>query len=52
MTDHFVGQDAVDAVVIEADHPIETLHLVVPHFAAFNDYKAILVRSAAAGGRD
>ena len=30
---HLVGKDAVDAVLIQGDHPVETADLVVSHFA-------------------
>jgi hypothetical protein len=30
---HLVGQDAVDAVVVQLDHPVEALDLVRPHRA-------------------
>lgn len=33
---HLVGEDAVDAVVVQAAHPVETLHLVLAHLAALD----------------
>lgn len=32
---HFVGQDAVDAILIKWDHPVETTYLIISHFTAF-----------------
>ena len=37
MTYHFVGQDAVDAGLIEADEPVETVELVVTKLATLKD---------------
>ena len=34
---HFVGQDAVDAVVVQVDEPVEALHLVLAHDAVLDD---------------
>ena len=34
---HLIGQDAVDAVVVEVDEPVEALHLVVAHDAMLDD---------------
>jgi len=33
---HFVGQDAVDAVVEQVDEPVEALQLVLAHLAALD----------------
>ena len=33
---HLIGQNAVDAVFVQRNHPVETAHLVVPHFASFD----------------
>jgi len=30
---HFVGEDAVDTVIIEANHPIQTIDLIIAHLA-------------------
>ena len=35
VTYHLVGKDAVDAVFVEWDHPVESTHLIVPHLSAF-----------------
>lgn len=35
-TDHLVGQYPIDTVVMQRGHPIETLHLVVPHFTSLD----------------
>ena len=34
MTYHFVSEDAVDAGLVEADEPVETVELVVAQFTA------------------
>lgn len=34
---HFISQDAVDAVVVQVDEPIEALHLVLSHDAMLDD---------------
>ena len=31
---HFVGQNAVDAVFVERDHPIDTANLIITHLPA------------------
>ena len=33
---HLVSEDAVDAVVIQMDEPVEALQLVVTHLAEFD----------------
>lgn len=33
---HFIGQDSVDPILVERDHPVETTYLIVSHFAALN----------------
>ena len=33
---HFVGQDAVDAVLVQADEPVETADLIISHLASSN----------------
>jgi hypothetical protein len=35
---HFVGEDAIETVMMQGDHPIEALHLVSPHLTV-NDYQ-------------
>ena len=34
---HLVSQDAIDAVVVEVDEPVEALHLVLAHDAVLDD---------------
>ncbi len=33
---HLIGQDAVDAVVIQMDEPVQALQLVLPHLPEFD----------------
>lgn len=33
---HLIGEDSVDAVVVERDHPVETLDLVVSHLTSLD----------------
>lgn len=35
-THHLVGEDAVDSVVVQPDHPVESLHLVLAHLTALD----------------
>ena len=34
---HLISKDAIDAIVIEVDEPIETLHLVLAHNAMLDN---------------
>jgi hypothetical protein len=34
---HFVCQDSIDTIVVQTCHPIQTLNLVIPHFATLDD---------------
>ena len=36
-THHFISQDAIDAIVVQVDEPVEALHLVLAHLAALDD---------------
>lgn len=45
---HFVGEDAIDAVVVQVDEPVEALQLVFAHFA--RDHAGLLVQPVAEGG--
>ncbi len=46
---HLVCQDAVDAVVVQVDHPVETLQLVLTHGAAGDDGRLDLWGGRGAG---
>lgn len=39
---HLVGEDAVDAVVVQRDHPVETLLLVVSELSSFDVLRRLL----------
>ncbi len=43
---HFISQDAVDAVVVQVDEPIEALHLVFAHNAIL-DHAGLLAQAVA-----
>ena len=34
---HFIGKDSVDTVVVQTDHPVESLYLVVSHLSPLDD---------------
>ena len=36
---HLVGQDSVDSVLVERDHPVQATDLVVPHLTALIKYR-------------
>ena len=36
MTYHLISEDAVDAMFVKGDHPVEAAHLVVSHFTALH----------------
>ncbi len=40
-TRHLIGKDAIDAIVIEVDEPIEALHLVLAHGAVLDDARLL-----------
>lgn len=42
---HLVGEDAVDAILVETDHPIEASHLVIPHGAILDVRRRVLEAS-------
>lgn len=33
---HFIGQNSVDAILVQRDHPVEAAHLIVAHFTALD----------------
>jgi hypothetical protein len=33
---HFIRQDAIDAILEQGDHPVQTLHLIFPQSPAGN----------------
>ena len=37
-TYHFISQDAIETILIERDHPVETSDLVVPHLSILYVY--------------
>ena len=47
---HLVGENAIDSILVEGDHPVETADLVVAHRATL-DVKGRLVESGEVRGR-
>lgn len=40
-THHLIGEDAINAIVIEVNEPIEALHLVLAHNAVLDDARLL-----------
>lgn len=49
-TDHFVGENSVDSVVMKSDHPVQPLNLILSHFSSLDVYHNVSVVERVAGG--